>query len=187
MRGVISFVLLLFLIESFFMVLFLNSLEYEKTSDTTLHTVKLLDFYDNKIKLKRELQKVLKSGSKIKNPVERIEYVSKELENFERFKELDLEYDIDLWCGYSNAETLDLMLISNVKPPSIQDMSSKVYIEGKEVHYCSTVLIYDEMLGAVRVGRNHYTNYFNLMPVIGFKIKSKDNTFIDIDYIEGVI
>lgn len=168
------------------MVIVLNSLEYENSSDKVLNTLKLLDFYDDKIKVKRELQNVLNSGSKIKNPTERIKYVAKELENYENFKESDSDYDIDLWCGYLNSESIESLLIG-VKPLPIRDMNSKIILDKEEVHYCTTVLIFDNDSQLVKVGRNYAGEHFNLLPVIGFKIKSKDNSLVDIDYIGGII
>ncbi len=187
MRGIISFVFLVLLIESFLMVITLNSLEYENSSDKLLHSLKLLDFYEDKIKVKRELQNLLNSGSKIKNPTERIKYVAKELENYENFKEFNSDYDIDLWCGYLNSESIEFMLNSDNKPLPIQDMNSKIIIEKEEVHYCTTVLVFDTNLQLVKVGRNYVGEHFNLLPAIGFKIKTKDDSLVDVDYIGGTI
>ncbi len=187
MKGVISFVFLVLLIESFLMVITLNSLEYENSSDKLLHSLKLLDFYEDKIKVKRELQNILNSGSKIQNPTERVKYVAKELENYENFKESNSDYDIDLWCGYLNSESIEFMLNSDNKPLPIQDMNSKIFTGKDEVHYCTTVLIFDKDSQLVKVGRNYANEYFNLLPAIGFKIKSKDNSLVDVDYIGGTI
>jgi hypothetical protein len=183
MRGVISFILLLFLVESFVIILTLNSLEFEKSSDKLLHSMKLLDFYDTKIKMKRELQNILITGSEIQNPEERIEFISKELENYELNKELNSDYDIDLWCGYINSEIIEELLTSENKPLSVQDMNFKIPMGNKEIHYCSTVLIVDNELNKIKVGRNYGTEFFDLIPAIGFTIKTKDNFLIDVDYI----
>jgi hypothetical protein len=183
MRGIISFILLIFLIESFLIILSLNSLEYENSSDKLYHSVKLLDFYEQKIITKREIQNILSSGSHISNPQERIEFVSNELEKYELLKEISSEYKIDLWCGYMNADDIEFMLHNDEKPLNIQDFNSKIVIGKNEVHYCSTVLVYDNELNSIKVGRNYDNQHFNLIPVIGFKIKSHDASFIDVDYI----
>lgn len=185
MRGVISFILLIFLIESFLIILTLNSIEYENSSDKLLHSVKLLDFYNEKIITKREIQNILISGSEIQNPDERIEFISKKLEEYELHKELNSDYDIDLWCGYINSEIINELLFFDNKPISVRDMKSKFFLGNKEVHYCSTVLIFDNNLNIIKVGRNYGDEFFDLIPAIGFTIKSKDNSLIDVDYIGG--
>ncbi len=186
MRGIISFILLLFLIESFVAILIINSYEFENSSDKILHSVKLLDFYEVKIKMKRELQNILISGSNINDPEKRILFVSKQLELYELTKETNLDYDIDLWCGYINSANVYSMLITNEKPVSVQDMNSKIIMDDKEIYFSSTVLIYDNELNNVKVGRNYGTEYYDLIPAIGFTIKSKDGSFFDVDYI-GVL
>lgn len=185
MKGIISFILLIFLIESFVLILVLNSFEYENSSDKLYHSIKLLDFYEEKIITKREIQNILNSGSHIVNPQERIEFVSNELEKYESIKETSSKYKIDLWCGYMNVEDIEFMLHNDEKPLNIQDFSSKIIMGNREVHYCSTVLVFDSELDLVKVGRNYGSQYFDLVPVIGFKIKNEDNSLIDIDYMWG--
>lgn len=185
MKGIISFILLIFLLESFLIVLMVNSLEYEDSSDNLYHSVKLLDFYDKKMRIKRDLQNLLNSGPNIKNPVQRIEYVAKELENYEEIIELNSEYDIDIWCGYIDAQLINSLLFDSQKPSPIKDMSSRIMTETSNFHYCTVVLVYDNEINKVTVGRNFVDDYFNLIPAIGFTIKSKDNSFSDVDYVRG--
>lgn len=172
MRGVISFILLLFLIESLFLVVTLNNLEFETSSDSLLHTVKLMDFYNKKIILKREIQNLIVSGP-YSNPSKRLNFVSEQLALYELEKELDENYEIDFWCGYIEANTIEFMLNSNIKPLTVNDFSSG----------CSDVLVFDNELNIVKVGRNINEENINLIPAIGFKIKSKDNSYVDIDYV----
>lgn len=172
MRGVISFILLLFLIESLFIVIILNNLEYETSSDSLLHTVKLMDFYNKKITIKREIQNILVSGP-YSNPSKRLNFVSEQLALYELENEIDNDYEIDFWCGYIEANTIEFMLNSNIKPPTVKDFSFG----------CSDVLVFDNELDIVKVGRNINEGNINLIPAIGFKIKSKDNSFVDVDYV----
>ena len=172
MRGVISFILLLFLIESLFLVVTLNNVEFEESSDSLLHSLKLMDFYNKKIIIKREIQNILVSGP-YSNPSKRLNFVSEQLALYEIENEIGDEYEIDFWCGYIEANTIDILLNSNVKPPNIKDFSSG----------CSDVLVFDNELDTIKIGRNLNNENINLIPTIGFKIKSKDNSYVDVDYI----
>lgn len=198
MRGLLSFVLVVLLVESILLMYNAYLLHTKDNYDREqqMYTLQLL--YHDKMAIKRKIQNVLAEPTTSTNPFDKIEEASARLEQLEIEIESTSGDRVDLWCGYVNNEVLDELLASFKqgdahKPLSVFDASTKIFIpteDGvKEVHACSTVLVYDFDNNMVRVGRN-YAQGFNssdislLKPVIGITIS--ENGIYDVDYIDVI-
>lgn len=200
MRGIISFALVVFLAVSI-VYLYSSYINYMRNDNYYLaeQTFYLQKFYDTKIKIKRGIQNILAYPVPSQDPLTAIETVAHLLEDYERSVESNQEYQIDVWCGYVDFPTLELMLDMLktgviTKPPYIFDPSTKVEIDTKfgkvEVHACDAVLVYDHSSKKVGIGRGYssilQTDVSAMKPVIGISIRDETHKIYDVDYVEVV-
>ena len=202
-RGILSFVLVMLLAES---LLYIYTSQQESGLALDLleeDAVALQKFYLGKMQIKREVQNIIAGErvSPVENPYDAVERVARSLEVFERDVESRDGYNVDVWCGYVNGFYLDALLEAHrhsipLKPPLVFDMSDKVSVMTKlgrkEVHACSTVLIFNHNRGMIDVGRG-YSEFPDvdadplvLRPVLGISISDPANGIYDVDYIDAI-
>ncbi len=200
MRGLISFVLVMLVIESVLLMHNDYLLHIREEMGNEHQMLALQDFYYEKMIIKRKIQNTLAEPSDASNVFEKIEEAAARLEELEAEVESQKNADVDIWCGYVDSSMLDETLYSfkqgnfNKLPP-IFDASDKIVIitdnGEEEIHACSMVLVYDYDAGKVKIGRNHmqqagFDEDFSLLkPVIGISISNGDGMY-DVDYVDVI-